>query len=51
MRLDPWDGMEQHKPVGGVNRVRRGVYGKTREQRQDINRTQTTRVAWEDVPE
>jgi hypothetical protein len=51
MRLDPWAGMEQHKPVGGVNRVRRGVYGKSREQRQDLNRTQTEAVSWEDIPE
>jgi hypothetical protein len=30
MRLDLWDGMEEHKPVGGVNRVGRGVYGRDR---------------------
>jgi hypothetical protein len=42
MRLDPWDGMDEHKLVGGVNQVKRGVYGRSREQRQDINRTQTT---------
>jgi hypothetical protein len=51
MRLDPWKGLDEHKPVGGVNRVRRGVYGKSREMRQDINRTETTAVSWEHIPD
>jgi hypothetical protein len=51
MRLDPWAEMEERKPGGGVNRVRRGVYGKSREQRQDLNRIQTEAIAWEDILE
>ena len=40
MRLDPWEGLQEHLPLGGVNRVRRGVYGQSRQKREDINRTE-----------
>ena len=50
MRLDPWEGLQEHLPLGGVNRVRRGVYGQSRQKREDINRTETGPVKWEDIP-
>lgn len=50
MRLDPWKGLEDHFPIDGVNRVRRGVYGKSREKREDVNRTETEAVRRGDIP-
>jgi hypothetical protein len=50
MRLDPWKGLEDHLPLGGVNRVRRRVYGQSREKREDIDQTETQPVKWEDIP-
>jgi hypothetical protein len=50
MRLDSWKGLEDHLPLGGVNRVRRRVYGQSREKREDINQTETQPIKWEDIP-
>ena len=30
-RLDPWKRLQEHLPLGGMNRVRRGVYGQSRQ--------------------
>ncbi|KAL8679082.1 MAG: hypothetical protein Q9186_004622 [Xanthomendoza sp. 1 TL-2023] len=37
MRLDPWRGLEAHRPLGSVNRVRRGVYARSTKQRDELN--------------
>ena len=50
MRLDPWKGLEDHLPIGGVNRVRRSVYGTSREKREEINQTETQSVKFDDIP-
>lgn len=50
MRLDPWKGLEDHLLLGGVKRVRRAVYSQSRQKREDINRTETGPVKWEDIP-
>ncbi|KAL8716181.1 MAG: hypothetical protein Q9220_000086 [cf. Caloplaca sp. 1 TL-2023] len=37
MRLDPWRGLEAHRPLGSVNRVRKGVYARSAVQRDRLN--------------
>ncbi|KAI4234332.1 MAG: hypothetical protein L6R40_006809 [Gallowayella cf. fulva] len=37
MRLDPWRGLDAHRPLGSINRVRKGVYGRSTKQRDELN--------------
>ncbi|KAL9602001.1 MAG: hypothetical protein Q9219_002109 [cf. Caloplaca sp. 3 TL-2023] len=37
MRLDPWRGLEAHRPLGSVNRVRKSVYARSAKQRDELN--------------
>ncbi|KAL8837850.1 MAG: hypothetical protein Q9170_002368 [Blastenia crenularia] len=37
MRLDPWRGLEAHRPSGSVNRVREGVHERSMKQRDELN--------------
>ncbi|KAF2644930.1 heme-dependent catalase, partial [Massarina eburnea CBS 473.64] len=37
MSLDPWRGLVAHRPLGGINRLRKGVYAHSRKVRDGIN--------------
>lgn len=37
MSLDPWRGLADHKPLGGINRLRKGVYPHSKKTRDAIN--------------
>lgn len=37
MALDPWMGLAAHRPLGSINRLRKVVYGRSRERRDGLN--------------
>ena len=37
MLLDPWKGLEAHRPLGSINRLRKVVYGRSRKRRDELN--------------
>ena len=37
IRLDPWMGLEAHRPLGSINRLRRHVYRRSQRQRAELN--------------
>jgi len=37
MLLDPWRGLADHRPLGSVNRLRKGVYPHSQKQRDALN--------------
>ena len=37
VRLDPWMGLEAHRPLGSINRLRRWVYGRSQRRRAELN--------------
>jgi hypothetical protein len=41
MRLSPWDGLADHRPLGSINRLRRIVYAMSRQKRERENATKT----------
>ncbi len=41
MSFNPWQSLPEHKPLGGINRVRRSVYAAMSEFRQHENQTRT----------
>ncbi|KAH7081204.1 catalase-like domain-containing protein [Paraphoma chrysanthemicola] len=44
MKLSPWDALEEHKPLGSINRLRKIVYNMSRKKREAVNATATHRV-------
>ncbi|KAJ4300790.1 hypothetical protein N0V90_002878 [Kalmusia sp. IMI 367209] len=51
MRLSPWDALEEHRPLGSINRLRRIVYAMSRQKRERENATQTKAVTGiEEIP-
>ena len=51
MRLDPWKGLEAHRPLGSINRLRRWVYGSSQGQRAQLNANENlSAVKFEDLP-
>lgn len=39
LRLNPWDGLRVHLPLGSINRVRKGVYRASAVHRRKLNAT------------
>jgi hypothetical protein len=37
LRLDPWHGLKSYQPLGGSNRLRRGVYPASSALRRELN--------------
>lgn len=37
MRLDVWQGLQEHKPLGSVNRLRKKVYAASSMMRRKLN--------------
>ena len=37
MKLHPWRGLEAHRPLGSINRLRKGVYDASRTRREELN--------------
>lgn len=44
MKLNPWDALVEHQPLGSINRLRRIVYEMSKKKREDVNATQTMAV-------
>lgn len=44
MKLNPWDAVAEHQPLGSINRLRKTVYDMSRKNREAINAIQTKRV-------
>lgn len=44
MKLNPWDALAEHQPLGSINRLRKTVYEMSRKNREAINATETKRV-------
>lgn len=44
MRLNPWDALVEHQPLGGINRLRKTVYTMSKLKRERDNATQTIAV-------
>lgn len=44
MRLDPWRGLQAHRPLGSINRLRKHVYGRSQKQRYELNAKKSTDV-------
>lgn len=39
MKLNPWDALAEHQPLGSINRLRKTVYEMSAKNRQAINAT------------
>lgn len=37
MRLDPWHGLAEHRPLGSLNRLRKKVYAASSAMRRKLN--------------
>ena len=37
IRLDPWKGLDAHRPLGSINRLRKWVYGRSQQERARLN--------------
>jgi len=44
MKLNPWDGLVAHQPLGSINRLRKMVYEMSRKKREAVNATPTKAV-------
>lgn len=44
LSLDPWRGLADHRPLGGINRLRRGVYPNSKKQRDSLNASKSEDV-------
>lgn len=44
MKLNPWDALAEHQPLGSINRLRKIVYEMSRKKREETNSVQTKRV-------
>ncbi|KAF2846117.1 heme-dependent catalase [Plenodomus tracheiphilus IPT5] len=44
MKLSPWDALVDHKPLGGINRLRKIVYEMSKQKRENVNATKTRAV-------
>lgn len=44
MKLNPWDGLVAHRPLGSINRLRKPVYEMSRKKREAVNATPTKAV-------
>jgi hypothetical protein len=44
MKLSPWDALAEHRPLGGINRLRKIVYNMSRKKREAVNATPTKAV-------
>jgi hypothetical protein len=38
MSFNPWQSLAEHRPIGGINRVRRAIYAETAQFRGEENR-------------
>jgi hypothetical protein len=41
MRLNPWDALADHRPLGSINRLRKVVYHMSKQKRELVNATST----------
>jgi uncharacterized protein (DUF885 family) len=44
MKLNPWDALAEHQPLGSINRLRKTVYEMSAKNRQATNATAIKRV-------
>lgn len=44
MKLNPWNALAEHQPLGSINRLRKTVYEASAEKRQILNAVETERV-------
>lgn len=44
MKLNPWDALAEHRPLGSINRLRKVVYDMSRKKREAVNATTTKAV-------
>lgn len=44
MKLNPWDALAEHQPLGSINRLRKTVYEMSRKKREAVNATATKTV-------
>jgi len=44
MKLNPWNALAEHQPLGSINRLRKTVYEASAEKRQALNAVETKRV-------
>ncbi|CAO1620202.1 unnamed protein product [Sympodiomycopsis kandeliae] len=52
IRVDPWHGLKIHKPLGSINRVRKGVYKASSAYRRKLNATTEVMVtSLDDIPD
>lgn len=52
IRVDPWHGLKVHKPLGSINRVRKGVYKASSAFRRRLNNTHEVTVSSvDDIPD
>lgn len=50
--MDPWHGLKVHKPLGSINRVRKGVYKASSAYRRKLNATrEVTVTSIDDIPD
>jgi hypothetical protein len=51
MKLNPWDALEEHQPLGSINRLRKTVYEMSKRKREAVNATFTMAVnSLEEIP-
>jgi hypothetical protein len=44
MKLNPWDALAEHQPLGSINRLRKTVYEMSKKKREGLNATETKSV-------
>jgi hypothetical protein len=44
MKLNPWDALSEHQPLGSINRLRKVVYDMSRKKREALNATVTKAI-------
>jgi hypothetical protein len=44
MKLNPWNGLAEHCPLGSINRLRKIVYDMSRQKREAVNAVPTKHV-------
>jgi hypothetical protein len=44
MKLNPWDALADHRPLGSINRLRKIVYEMSKRKREAVNATETRSV-------
>lgn len=50
LSMTPWNALPEHRPLGGINRMRKAVYQKVSELRHDLNRAprvEPTSYSWQ----